>query len=99
MDNKFITLKTDTGLNIMGPSSISGGGLVLLLIRALISGLSSFAVCALIFHGFNIDCDYSLILKTVFALTFIYSLLSINIITFVLGYCYGIYRQPAIQKP
>ncbi len=92
MDNKFITLKTDTGLNIMGPSSISGGGLVLLLIRALISGLSSFAVCALIFHGFNIDCDYSLILKTVFALTFIYSLLSINIITFVLGYCYGIYR-------
>ena len=92
MNNKFSALKLNTGLTINHPASFSAGGLVLLLIRALISALSSIAVCILIFRGFNIDCDYALVIKTVFAVTFIYSILSINTIAFVLGYCYGIYR-------
>ncbi len=92
MNNKSITLNKNTGLNIIRPSSISGGGLIMLVIRAVISAFCSFAVCSLIFNGFSIDCDYSLVFKAVFITAFIYSLLSINIIIFALGYSYGIYR-------
>ncbi len=93
--------KLNTGFNLLRPRSDMGGGLVVLLTRMIICVLSSYAVCRLLFCGFNIDCDYNVVNKAIFAAVIVFSAVQINLAVLIAGYSYGaiqLYKYAAENK-
>lgn len=89
MDNEN---NTETGFEISRPYSKWNGRIAALLIKGLLSAVSAIMVFNLIFYGFNIECDYTLMAKIIFAFSFIFTILQINNIILFFSYAFVIFR-------
>lgn len=87
MNRKEIINKI-TGFKINKPCFSMSAGFITLLIKGIISGLTSVVVFNMLFLGFNIECDFLLMRKIIFAVTFIFSLLQVNLLVVSIAYIF-----------
>lgn len=81
-----------SGLEILRPYSSLGGGVFTLLLKGILSGLSALMVFNLIFYGLNIECDYSLMAKIIFGISFVFTLLQTNSIVLAAGLVFTVFK-------
>lgn len=94
MDNESVIIENnkEAGLKILRPYSKWRGGLMALLIKGILSFVSAIMVFNLIFYGFNIECDYVLMTKIIFAVSFIFTILQINNIILAFSYVFVAFK-------
>lgn len=92
MSGVKILNRENTGIKLYKPENNIVGSILMFVVRVAVCVLSSWAVCNIIFCGFNIECDYNYINKIIFALSLILSLLQINIVTMAGGYIFIAYK-------
>lgn len=94
MDNESLIIEnnTETGFEILKPYSKWRGSFAALLIKGILSAVSAIMVFNLIFYGFNIECDYTLMAKIIFVVVFIFTILQINSIILVFSYAFVVFR-------
>lgn len=90
--NGAIIKNNKSGFGLLRPYSSMGGGLFALLIRGLLSAVSALMVFNLIFYSFHIECDYALMTKIIFGISFLFTLLQLNTIVLVLGLAFAVFK-------